>query len=89
MITPLVEVIVSTRRSFENAPPSGKVCGSSLFTLRRDLGRAHVRLGTVDGDPGVRPSLHAFVGSKAPWFEITDSLPRHDASPVGQAGVQR
>ncbi|HLK39150.1 MAG TPA: GFA family protein [Polyangiaceae bacterium] len=54
-----------------------KVCGSSLFTLRHDVGRAHVRLGTVDGDPGVRPSRHAFVGSKAPWFEITDSLPQH------------
>ena len=59
-----------------------KVCGSSLYTLRADLGRAHVRLGTVDGDPGVRPSLHAFVGSKAPWFQITDSLPQHEASSV-------
>jgi hypothetical protein len=58
-----------------------RVCGSSLFTLRSDLGRAHVRLGTVDGDPGVRPSLHAYVGSKAPWFEIADSLPQHDALP--------
>lgn len=55
-----------------------KTCGSSLFTIRHDLGRVHVRLGTVDGDPGVRPSGHIFVGSKAPWFEITDSLPQHD-----------
>lgn len=59
-----------------------KVCGSSLFTLRRDIGRAHVRLGTVDGDPGVRPTLHAFVGSKASWFEITDSLPQHEGLPT-------
>lgn len=59
-----------------------KVCGSSLFTLRADLGRAHIRLGTVDGNPGVRPSLHIFVGSKAPWFEITDSLPQHESLPV-------
>jgi len=22
--------------------------------------------------------LHIFVGSKAPWFEITDNLPQHD-----------
>jgi hypothetical protein len=58
-----------------------KVCGSSLFTLRLDLGRAHVRLGTIDGDPGVRPSRHVFVGSKAPWFEITDALPQHEALP--------
>lgn len=58
-----------------------KICGSSLFTLRSDLGRVHVRLGTVDGDPGIRPSGHIFVGSKAPWFEITDSLPQHDEAP--------
>lgn len=66
-----------------------KECGSSLYTLRTDLGRAHVRLGTVDGDPGVRPSLHAFVGSKAPWFEITDSLPQHEASSVVPEGPPR
>src|SRR5579863_5611319 len=66
-----------------------KVCGSSLFTLRHDLGRAHVRLGTVDGDPGVRPSLHAFVGSKASWFEITDSLPQYDELPAPSAHPRR
>jgi hypothetical protein len=31
-----------------------------------------------DEDPGVRPKLHVFVGSKAPWWEITDGLPQHD-----------
>jgi hypothetical protein len=25
--------------------------------------------------------MHIFVGSKAPWFEIADDLPRHDAAP--------
>jgi len=34
---------------------------------------------------GVRPSLRIFVGSKAPWYEITDPLPRHDTSPRGKA----
>jgi hypothetical protein len=43
-----------------------------------DLG---VPLGILDGDPGVRPERHIFVGSKAPWFEITDDLPRHDELP--------
>ena len=56
-------------------------CGSSLFTMRPDLGRVHVRLGTVDGDPGVRPSMHIFLGSKACWFEVTDALARHDEAP--------
>jgi hypothetical protein len=66
-----------------------KVCGSSLYTLRADLGRAHIRLGTVDGDPGVRPSRHVYVGSKAPWFEITDSLPQHESSSVTAEGPPR
>jgi hypothetical protein len=34
-------------------------------------------LGTLDDDPGVRPSIHIFTGSKAPWFDITDDLPQH------------
>jgi hypothetical protein len=32
--------------------------------------------GTLDDDPGIRPQGHIFVGVKAPWFEITDSLPQ-------------
>lgn len=24
------------------------------------------------------PSEHIYVGSKAPWFEITDDLPQHE-----------
>lgn len=43
-----------------------------------DLG---VPLGILDSDPGVRPELHCFVGSKAPWFEITDDLPQYEAYP--------
>jgi len=29
----------------------------------------------------VRPGMHVFVGSKAPWYEITDALPRYRESP--------
>jgi hypothetical protein len=34
-----------------------------------------VRLGTFDEDPGGRPVLHVWTGSKTPWFAITDGLP--------------
>lgn len=40
-------------------------------------------LGTVDGDPGVRPGKHVLVGSKAPWYEITDALPQFEEWPPG------
>jgi hypothetical protein len=33
-----------------------------------------IRLGTLEGDPGCRPLMHVWVGSKAPWFEISDGL---------------
>jgi hypothetical protein len=34
--------------------------------------------GLLDDDPGVKPALHMFVGSKAPWWEITDDLPQFE-----------
>ena len=56
-----------------------KTCGSSLFGgTWPDGPEVSIRLGTVDGDPGIRPQCHTFVGSRAPWDEITDSLPRHE-----------
>ncbi len=33
-----------------------------------------VNAGTLDDDPGTRPLYHIYVGSKVPWFTITDSL---------------
>jgi hypothetical protein len=46
-------------------------------------GLVFVPLGNLDGDPGVRPSGHIFVGSKAPWWEIRDGLPEHAGFPPG------
>lgn len=28
--------------------------------------------------PTLRPMVHISIGSKAPWFEITDDLPHYD-----------
>ena len=39
-----------------------------------------VALALLD-DPPVRPALHCFVASKAPWFEITDDLPQYPEYP--------
>jgi hypothetical protein len=35
-------------------------------------------MGTLVDAPRIRPSKHIFVGSKAPWFTITDTLPQFD-----------
>ena len=55
-----------------------KLCGSLLFAVVRDGAFAHVAMGTLVDDPTIRPSAHIFVGSKAPWFTITDDLPQYD-----------
>jgi hypothetical protein len=57
-------------------------CGSPLLS-RFDAHPASygLQLGCLDSDPGVRPSMHIFTGSKAPWFEITDPLPCFEAGP--------
>jgi hypothetical protein len=49
-------------------------CGSMLPNV--DGERAFMPTGCLDDDPGVRPIAHIFVGSKAPWDEIGDDLPR-------------
>src|SRR6266478_5531882 len=52
-------------------------CGSPVYSYRASIpGTVRVRLGTLDGDPVLRPVLHSWVGEKAPWFEITDGLPQ-------------
>ena len=54
------------------------VCGSSLFGGTWPEGRdVSIRLGSVDGDPGIRPQDHTYVASKAPWDEIFDDLPQY------------
>ena len=57
-------------------------CGSPVGAVVGE-GRklSWVTLGTVIGDPGLRPVAHIFVGSKAPWHEITDDLPQFDEWP--------
>jgi hypothetical protein len=50
-------------------------CGSPVPMVRF---RAVIPVGSLDDDPGIRPALHIFVASKAPWYEIADDLPRYD-----------
>lgn len=52
-------------------------CGSLVPRLSA-VGVWNIPAGSLDDDPGAVPEGHIFVGSKAPWFEISDSLVRHD-----------
>lgn len=62
-------------------------CGSALFSC--DPGSTDytgVRLGAVDGDPGIRPQSRAFVAYAASWEALPDDdLPRYDEARPGYA----
>jgi hypothetical protein len=72
-------------------PDDGRVkafcseCGSSLFGGDwPDGDQVGIRLGALDGDPGIRPEFHTFVASRAPWEELPDDgLPRYDGAYTG------
>ncbi len=53
-------------------------CGSFLYSVVRDGNYVHVAMGSLIDAPSIRPNHHIFVGSKAPWFEITDDLPQYE-----------
>ena len=54
-------------------------CGSALFSRSLDGSDAvGVRLGTLDGDPGISPRYHQYVAYAAAWEAIPDDgLPRY------------
>ena len=55
-------------------------CGSTLAGSTR--GRVtSITLGTVEGDPGIRPESHIFAGSRASWDDINDALPQFEEWP--------
>ncbi len=56
-------------------------CHVFLFAAVRERKYMHVSLGVLDGTPNRLPDHHIYVGSKAPWFEITDELPQYDELP--------
>lgn len=59
------------------------VCGSSLFGgTWPDGPEVSVRLGALDGDPGIRPQYHSWTESRAVWDKLPeDGLPRHPGRP--------
>jgi hypothetical protein len=60
-----------------------RVCGSHVPDPQGQGEQLFISAGVLDDDPGLRPAAHIFVGSKAPWYEITDDLPRFEEWPPG------
>jgi hypothetical protein len=56
-------------------------CGSAVPRVSAARNIVSVPAGSLDSEPGIRPAGHIYVGSKAPWFEITGDLPQFEEMP--------
>lgn len=56
-------------------------CHAFLFAAVRGRKYMHVSLGVLIDTPCRAPDHHIHVASKAPWYQITDSLPQYDVLP--------
>ncbi len=57
------------------------VCGSGVPWLTRTGKAFLVPAGTLDVDPGMKPTRNIFFGSRAPWFVHASELEIHDEAP--------
>ncbi len=57
-------------------------CGSSVPRARADGSMYNVPAGSLNQAPGVEAKGHIFIGSKAPWFEVTEDKPQWDEMPT-------
>jgi hypothetical protein len=82
-------VLVSGAEDLASYPSSPEVkrtfcrrCGSTLqFIGATRPNTFALALGTLDDDPGVRPSMHIHVETRVPWLDIGDGLPQHVGHP--------
>lgn len=64
------------------------ICGSNLISLsEEDPNYVGLPIGGLDQAPENRPVANIFVGSKAPWYDITDDLPQYDEAPPEGSGL--
>lgn len=68
--------------SFQSSPGKQrcfcKNCGCHLFSRAEHRpGKVFFRAGSLDEDPHMKPQHHFWTSAKAPWHDITDSIPQH------------
>lgn len=58
-----------------------RICGSPLPGTNEEDKEVGIPVGLLDQDPGVRPSLHIMVESKAPWYDIAGDETQYETFP--------
>ena len=59
-------------------------CGSNILVSTKSYpGFLYLSMGVVTGNPDHPAAYHEFVGSKAPWHEITDDAPQFEERSAG------
>jgi hypothetical protein len=58
-----------------------KNCGSPLPWLSKSGQVVIVPAGSLDGDPGIRPTQNIHCGSRSAWYTDASSLPEHEEMP--------
>ncbi len=76
---------------YESSPRNLRIfckrCGSPIMkriTDKPDVVR--LRLGCLEGDPGIRPAAHVWVSERACWTNIRDDLPQFEHGPPQRKG---
>ena len=59
-----------------------RACLSLIYWTAAGGEHLRVPYGSLVDAPSLAPAAHMFVGSKAPWHEILDDLPRYDEHPL-------
>lgn len=55
-----------------------RTCGAPMATDSNEPDSTSLLMGTLEDDTGIAPQCHIYTGSKAPWYEIRDSLPQYE-----------
>lgn len=57
------------------------VCGSNMPVIEAGGDAVIIPAGSLDDDPGIRPAVQIFTGSKAPWHELSAEPAAFEAFP--------
>lgn len=75
-------VTLYKRADAEDYPRSFcKTCGAPVPRFSRDGTKMVVQAGSLDADPGIRPSANIFWPLRAPWDTCGQGMPCYDQRP--------